>query len=75
MKLLGKVQNISYKGHLIVRGAFPVKKGQETLTASRTSLGKVERIFGPVDGPYISIRPEVEGETLFGLLGKEVYIL
>lgn len=75
MQVLGTVENISHKGALIVRGEFAPLEGSPVFDNKRAKIGRVTRVFGPVSGPYVSVKP-VEGMKgeLLSLLGKQVHV-
>ncbi len=73
MKFLGAIQEISYDGKLIVRGAFPPRPRDGVVDNRKKKLGQVKRVFGPVDSPYVLIEP-TGNSTLLTSIGKQVYI-
>lgn len=72
MEKLGIVQNVSYKGDLLVRAAFAPRLGQEVLDTRKTLLGRVRRVFGPVGSPYVTVEPR--DKPSLGLLGSDVWV-
>lgn len=72
MKKLGVVKDLSYRGDLLVRGAFAPDRGAEVLDARGRALGRVKRVFGPVGAPYVAVKPK--GAPKLGLLGTGVYV-
>ncbi len=71
VRLLGKVSTIAYNGNLIIKAKFTPKIFSEVLDGSTKALGKVIRIFGPVDEPYLSVKPSKK--LLLNMMGQEVY--
>ncbi len=55
-----------------MRGEFAPRKGSPVLDTRRRKLGRVQRVFGPVDSPYISVQPTGD-QSLLGMMGKQVY--
>ena len=37
-------------------------------------IGSIERIFGPVESPYIAIKPDIGGSEMAGLVGREIFV-
>jgi rRNA processing protein Gar1 len=74
MKYIGKIENISHNGNILVRGEFAPKIGSEVFAGKR-HLGKIVNIFGPVSKPYIAIKPQRgKGSTLLELIGKDTFL-
>jgi rRNA processing protein Gar1 len=74
VKALGRVQTISYTGKLIVRANWAPELGTKVVDREFRVIGAVDRLLGPVDSPYVSIRPaRSPGQTLLKLIGKDVY--
>lgn len=73
MKVLGTIQEIACDGKLIVRGEITPPSKAKVVDNRKRSLGRVRRVFGPVDSPYISVEPTGE-ISLIGLIGKQVYV-
>jgi len=73
MKRLGVVKDITYRGTLLAIGESPPDSGVEVLDSRRRRVGKVVRVFGPVEKPFISIEPTLKGKSLLGLVGTELF--
>jgi rRNA processing protein Gar1 len=73
MKVLGTVQEIACDGKMIVRGIIAPPPRSIVVDNRKRTLGRVRRVFGPVDTPYISIDITKEN-NLIGMIGKKVYI-
>jgi RNA-binding protein len=73
MKLLGVIQDISFDGKLIVRGAFAPNSRDRIVDNRNKPLGYIRRVFGPVDSPYIMVEP-VGRSNLLAAVGKQVYV-
>lgn len=57
MRVLGKPSHISSQNHIIVRANFPPSIGSHVVTDSNSPIGKVIDVFGPVESPFVSIKP------------------
>jgi len=73
MRVLGKVQDISHDGKLIIRGTTTPATGSLIFDNKRRCIGKIRRIFGPVNAPYIIVEP-ADDTILLRAIGKQVYI-
>lgn len=74
MKYIGKIENISHNGNILVRGEFAPRIGAEVFAGNKR-LGKIVNIFGPVSKPYIAIKPRRQkGDTLLELIGKKTFL-
>lgn len=73
MRTLGKVRGIGYDGKLIVKGNFtPVPKTM-VFDNSSTCLGKVVKVIGPVNSPYVLIKLPKDQNPSLDLVGKTVF--
>ncbi len=73
MRLLGVVQDVTFDGRLLVRGAMTPYPHDRVMDNRKKVLGQVRRIFGPVDSPYILVEPTGKN-SLLAIVGKQVYI-
>ena len=73
MRFLGTIQEVSFDGKLIVRGAFTPQPHSWVVNNRKRRLGHVKRVFGPVDSPYVVVEPTGK-DSLLATLGKQVYI-
>lgn len=73
MKRLGIVADISYRGTLVIRAEIPPTEGEKVFTGEGEQIGRVDRVFGPVSRPYVSVKPTGR-EKLMGLIGRETYL-
>ncbi len=73
MEYLGQVQEVTLEGKLIVKGAITPRPGSIVYDQRQRRIGRVKRIFGPVDSPFISVEPSKD-EKLLNTLGKNLYI-
>ncbi|MCK5774480.1 MAG: hypothetical protein KAH57_11880 [Thermoplasmata archaeon] len=75
MRSIGKVVNFSSSGSIIVKGTFAPRIGSTAVDKRSSPVGKVVRITGPVNGPYLIVKPlgDYPG-GLMRLLGHPVYL-
>lgn len=73
MRYLGAIQEVTFDGRLIVRGKFTPNAGSDIYDNRMKRLGRIRRIFGPVDSPYVSIEPTGD-QGLLRIMGKSVYV-
>lgn len=74
MKRLGIVMDASYRGTLVIRADVAPRTGEEVFTSEGMPVGRVEKVFGPVSRPYVSVRPASRKQKLMGLMGRELYL-
>lgn len=74
MYCLGQVKGIGYNGKLIVKGKFAPKLSTKVMNKSLEVIGTVTRFFGPVDSPYIAVKPLKNRRPSLDLTGKDVYV-
>ena len=73
MKFLGSIQEVTFEGNLIVRGSFAPMLRSLILDNRQKPIGRVVKVFGPVDSPYVSIVPGADF-SLLSAAGKQVYV-
>lgn len=73
LKKLGKVLHISPHKMLIVRSTFAPAIGSTIVTKNMENIGEVFDVFGPVEKPYVSIKPK-EGIKLEKFVGEILYV-
>ena len=73
MKSLGIVKNITREGQLLLKTTKAVKVGTLVYDARGQRIGKVSRVFGPVNGPYMTLDGCVDGPAQLKLLNSAVY--
>lgn len=78
MESLGKVEEITCDGRIIVECRDLPDIGCTVFDNNRQRIGVVRKVFGPVDGPYASVSPDgklplekLRGKELFYNRGKE----
>ena len=72
MDVLGVVEIVSHEGLIIVKSDDLPEYGSRVYDAKRNMIGTVKRVFGPVDGPYVSVKP-YDKTVLKDISGKKVY--
>ena len=75
MKYVGKIDDIIFDGKFIVRTNFKPKIGLSVVNKHKNKLGTITQIIGPVEHPYITIKPAKDLKSTFNLIGTEVYII
>jgi rRNA processing protein Gar1 len=74
VKALGRITTITYSGKLIARASWAPDLGTRVVDREFRVIGTVAALLGPVESPYVSIRPvRAPGQTLLKLIGKDVY--
>ncbi|UCE74001.1 MAG: hypothetical protein JSV56_13435 [Methanomassiliicoccales archaeon] len=74
MHHLGDVKGLGYDGKLVVKGKFAPKLNLEVMERSKKVIGTIARVFGPVNSPYISVKPAKNYRPSIDIVGKPVYI-
>ena len=70
-----RISNIDNRGNLIARSNKTPKDGARVFDQKRRNIGVVISIIGPVDKPYLVIRPRRGMEDkLIAFMNKEVFI-
>lgn len=83
MKRLGVVLHATSYHNLLVRGELSSKKvaskivGSVVVTKKMKKIGKVYDVFGPLEQPYISVKPfkQISDRELYELSNDWIYIL
>lgn len=71
---LGQVRGLGYNGRLIVKGNFAPRLELDVMDNTKRVIGRITRVFGPVESPYISIKLPKNQRPSLDIVGKEVYI-
>ena len=58
MEILGTIEEITCDGRLIICCSELPDIGSPVYSKNEKRLGTVGRVFGPVDNPYASVKPE-----------------
>jgi rRNA processing protein Gar1 len=74
MKYIGKIDDIIFDGRFILRTTFKPKIGTTVMNKHKKKLGRISQIIGPVNKPFVTIKPEKNIKSTFDLIGSEVYI-
>jgi RNA-binding protein len=76
LRKLGVVLHISSHGYVILKATLFPKIDTTVLTKRMEKIGTVHDVFGPVQSPYISVRPlkNFDLTSLKELRGEKVYI-
>jgi len=74
LKRLGKVLHVSSSGNLIVHADIAPEIGSKIVDEKLKEVGSVYDVIGPVDHPYVTVRP-VEKSEAEKYVGKTLYIL
>ena len=72
MDFLGVAEEVTSDGKVVVKCTVTPEIGDIVFDAKQKKLGTVKRIFGPVDGPYVSVVP-ADKTMLTGVVGKKTY--
>ncbi len=72
MDFLGTVEEIGFDGKIISKGPALPNTGDSVFDSRQVRIGKVKRVFGPVDEPYTSVIPD-DKSRISGLVGKKLY--
>ena len=72
MDFLGVAEEVTSDGKIIVSGVTAPEIGDPVFDAKQKRIGSVKRLFGPVDGPYVSVTP-TDKTVLTNISGKKVY--
>lgn len=73
MRVLGKPSHISSQKHIIVRSKFSPSIGSRVLDESNSIVGEIIDVFGPVETPFVSIKP-VKGASPSEIIKKTLFI-
>ncbi|MBA3046352.1 MAG: hypothetical protein FP824_09100 [Euryarchaeota archaeon] len=78
MKKLGTVKNVIHDGTILLSISETTAQdipaqGARVYDQRGGEVGRVARVFGPVNAPYVSLRPRSNVDTL-GLLGTSLYL-
>jgi len=70
---LGKIENITADGNLLLKLSTTPGMGTRVFTPRNRPLGRVIDIIGPVNAPYAVVRV-ADGQRLLPLVGKDAYV-
>ena len=72
MDFLGDVETVSGEGRFVVKAVSVPEVSETICDAKGKRLGIVKRIFGPVEGPYVTVSAD-DGVMLTDIIGMKVY--
>ena len=72
MKKLGTVKNIIHDGTKPLEAHETSKPGTPIYDSRGRMVGKVARVFGPVNGPYVSVKPTGHFDAL-SIMNSSLY--
>lgn len=72
MKEIGYVKTTSRSGMLVIKSRSALRRGTALYDSRGRMLAVANRVFGPVEGPYIVARPEHKLDI--GILGEKIYV-
>lgn len=75
MRRLGTVLHISNRGSIIVKTEKTPPVGDKSVVMDKKAqiVGKIMDVFGPVQNPYVAIRPNRDYDTS-KLIGQMLYM-
>jgi rRNA processing protein Gar1 len=74
MRYLGVAQTITHNGSLIIRAEFAPPIGTEVITNRLEPVGVVTEILGPVNAPYVKMKPSaIKGRKMVRLIDNKLY--
>ncbi len=72
MDCLGDVETVSGEGRFVVKAVASPEINETVFDSDGKRLGTVKRIFGPVEGPYVTVSADAK-VSLSDIAGKKVY--
>ena len=72
MDCLGNVETVSGEGRFVVKAVAVPEMNEIVFDSKGNRLGTVKRIFGPVEGPYVTVNAD-DGIGLTDICGIKVY--
>jgi len=72
MECLGTVETVTREGRFVVKAVPTPSVGDAVFDPKGNKIGSVRRIFGPVDGPYITVSCD-DPSALDNITGKKVF--
>ena len=72
MDCLGCVETVSGEGRFVVKAVTAPDMNDVVFDSEGKRMGTVKRIFGPVEGPYVTINADKD-VSLADLVGKKIY--
>ena len=72
LDFLGNVETVSGEGRFVVKAVSTPEISETIFDPKGKKLGIVKRIFGPVEGPYVTVSAD-DGIMLTEIIGMKVY--
>ena len=72
MKRLGRVSHYAKQGFLILRSSWVPALNEPVVDKNLRLVGTVKDVFGPVNMPYVAIKPRVRKPE--GYVGELLYV-
>jgi RNA-binding protein len=72
LESLGCVETVSGEGRFVVKAVTVPEMNETVYTRDGKKLGTVKRIFGPVEGPYVTVDAD-NGTVPADIIGKKVF--
>ncbi|WP_042697797.1 Gar1/Naf1 family protein [Thermococcus sp. PK] len=72
MKRLGKVSHYAKQGFLILRSTFAPALNDPVVDKNLQLVGTVKDVFGPVNHPYVAVKPRVKDPQKY--VGEILYV-
>ena len=72
LNCLGYVETVSGEGRFVVKADSVPEINETVFDAKGKRMGTVKRIFGPVEGPYVTVNAE-DGMDLTDITGMKIY--
>ena len=72
MECLGCVETVSGEGRFVVKAVTVPEMNEAVFDSEGKKMGIVKRIFGPIEGPYVTVNAD-ENVRLTEITGKKVY--
>ena len=72
LECLGCVETVSGEGRFVVKAVTVPEMNEAVFDSEGKKMGIVKRIFGPIEGPYVTVNAD-ENVRLTEITGKKVY--
>ena len=72
LESLGVVETVSGEGRFVVKATAVPEIDEAVLDSKGKRIGTVKRVFGPIEGPYVTVNAE-GGTPLTDIVGNMVY--
>ena len=69
---LGYIETVSGEGRFVVKAGVVPEMNEAVFDSKGKRMGTVKRVFGPVEGPYVTVSAE-NGLDLTDITGMKVY--